>query len=150
MADTRIIICGGPRTGKTTLASELAVARGVPSTAIHSTDLIAGQWSEVSDAAAKLISARGPWIIEGVAAFRALRKWMDLDPGAALTGVKIVYLKTLGVKLNKGQLAMAKGVGTVWSEIQMRVVTRGGDAATFYEFTTAEGVLKAFNEVPHV
>ncbi|HEY0194873.1 MAG TPA: hypothetical protein VGC42_27360, partial [Kofleriaceae bacterium] len=82
-AVTRILITGGPRTGKTTLAGalevELLAQRGAgPAPAVRHTDDMIEQtkhlgkdgWSEASRLASLWLDAHGPWIIEGVAASR--------------------------------------------------------------------------------
>lgn len=121
---TRIVILGGPRTGKTTLAHHLAIA-GVPLVAtfvatgkppVRSTDdLIHLGWSEASQAAALWLDAPGPWIIEGVAVVRALRKWRDAHPGERPPVDRVIRLTTPHVALEGGQIAMMKGEHTVWS-----------------------------------
>jgi hypothetical protein len=47
---------------------------------MHTDDLIALGWSEASAAVIPWISRPGPWIIEGVAVPRALRKWFAANP----------------------------------------------------------------------
>lgn len=112
---TRIVICGGPRTGKTTLARELEVITARDPR--HTDDLVHLGWSEASQAAALWLDEPGPWIIEGVAMSRALRKWRDAHPGEPPPVDKVIRLTTPHVELTKGQAAMAKGEETVWQEI---------------------------------
>ena len=73
----RVVIAGGPNTGKTTLADKI----GRPNTQ-HTDDLIGTyDWSGVSAHVAESWMAQpGPWVIEGVATVRALRKRMELSP----------------------------------------------------------------------
>jgi adenylate kinase family enzyme len=113
---SRILICGGPRTGKTTLAAEIGPQVGG---AVHHTDdLIPLGWSEASQAAALLLEAPGPWIVEGVAAARALRKWRQAHPGERPPVDRIIYMETPHVALTPGQATMAKGVATVYGEVE--------------------------------
>lgn len=115
----RICIIGGPRTGKTTLANTM-------SNVLHTDDLI-GQfdWSGVSEFVATDWFARpGPWVIEGVAAVRALRKWL----AANTDGVpceRIIVLTEPYVELSKGQASMAKGHEKVWQEVLPQLLARG-------------------------
>lgn len=128
---TRIVILGGPKTGKTTLAGELLQAhhaqdeswRGGASgppipQVLHTDDLIHLGWSEASQYVAdRWLTEPGPWIIEGVAAVRALRKWRDQHPGERPPVDRVIRLTTPHVALVKGQAAMAKGEETVWAEV---------------------------------
>lgn len=129
---TRIVILGGPKTGKTTLAEHFSLggtwtpehgtgpgrARGPGAKAVrHTDDLISLGWSEASQAASAWFDEPGPWIIEGVAAVRALRKWRDQHPGERPPVDRVIYLTRPFVDLTPGQRSMAKGVDTVWEEI---------------------------------
>lgn len=123
---TRICITGGPRTGKTTLAEQLrngigSLSRGEGSLAgvpiQHTDDLQHLGWSEASAAAADWLDAPGPWIIEGVAVSRALRKWRDQHPDAPPPCDRVIYLSESYEALTPGQRTMAKGVATVQDEI---------------------------------
>lgn len=120
---TRIVILGGPKTGKTTLANELFEAHGWPHSVPdcdgcgmlrHTDDLIPLGWSEASQAASAWFDEPGPWIIEGVAAVRALRKWRDQHPGEPPPVDRVIYLTETFVEPTAGQRALAKGIETVW------------------------------------
>ena len=128
---SRIVICGGPRTGKTTLARKLGgeVFVGDPAevrTIRHMDDLIAETcwlgrdgWSAACrTVASEWLPAPGPWIIEGVAMARALRKWREAHPGAAPPVDRVIRLTAPYRELSKGQATMAKGEETVWREIE--------------------------------
>ena len=138
---TRICITGGPVTGKTTLARKLvldhACCRGTrfpyiddgrrPSGcqyALHTDDLIEATkhlgkdaWSEMSRLASLWLDEPGPWVIEGVAVSRALRKWHAAHPGERAPVDRVILLATPFGNRSKGQIAMAKGVETVHAEI---------------------------------
>jgi hypothetical protein len=130
----RIVICGGPRTGKTTLATSLVDAghfvgcgrRDLDILPVrHTDDLIPelqhlgkDAWSEGSRRVSEWLDAPGPWIIEGVSVCRALRKWREAHPGASPPVDKIFRLIEPHETLSKGQAAMAKGEETVWLEIE--------------------------------
>lgn len=144
----RILITGGPRTGKTTLAERLvgdsSVADwGTPPAHFggptrsqqfvrHTDDLIAqcqhlgkDAWSEASRIASTWLDEPGPWIIEGVAVSRALRKWRDAHPGERPPVDRVIYLNEPYEPLAKGQETMAKGVLTVHAEIEDWLVEHG-------------------------
>lgn len=119
----RTVIIGGPRTGKTTLALQFADDFGC---AVHHLDdlIQTHNWSEASEAASHYFDRPGPWIVEGVAAVRALRKWLARSETGKPCDV-ILTLMMPRVELTKGQSAMAKGVATVWREIAHELVARG-------------------------
>lgn len=132
---TRIVICGGPRTGKTTFAAVLAEQAQVAAVSggsveaglygVHHTDDLIEQckhlgkdaWSEASRIASTWLDEPGPWVIEGVAMARALRKWRDAHPGEPPPVDRVMRLTAPHVTLVKGQEAMAKGEEAVWQEI---------------------------------
>lgn len=123
---SRILIIGGPRTGKTTLARQLSAA------ARSTDDLIPMGWSEGSEAASHWFDEPGPWVIEGVAVVRALRKWFLRNPivdRARTTQRKpcdrIIFLRTAHERLLTGQLSMTQGHETVWGSISHTIALRG-------------------------
>jgi hypothetical protein len=118
----RIVIVGGPKTGKSTLAHHPRHFAAE----VRSTDELVGvlEWSEVSAEVATWFDEPGPWIIEGVATARALRKWLATHAEAPLDIVVVLMGKPF-VELSKGQAAMGKGVATVWNEIVIDVAKRG-------------------------
>ena len=123
----RICIIGGPRTGKTTLASSM-------SHVLHTDDLI-GQfdWSRVSEFVAQDWLARpGPWVIEGVAAVRALRKWLAAN-AEGMPCERIIVLTKPHVELSKGQASMTKGHEKVWQEVRPMLLARGVAVSTLKE-----------------
>lgn len=114
----RIAIAGGPRCGKTTLAASFGEAR-------HTDDLIGSKdWSAASAEVATWFDADDPWIIEGVAVPRALRKWLIAHPDGKPCDV-VHWLITPHVPLTKGQLGMLRGCETVWREIVGELTRRG-------------------------
>lgn len=120
---TRICITGGPRTGKTTLAEKLQcngpVNGHTGALLRHTDDLIASHdWSAASQAASEWLNDPGPWIIEGVAVSRALRKWHDQHPGEPPPVDKVIRLTVPHEPLSRGQTTMAKGEATVFAEIE--------------------------------
>jgi dephospho-CoA kinase len=124
----RIVIAGGPNTGKTTLALELARQHGINS--VRNTDQLIGLgWSEASAKAAEWMDDPGDWIIEGVVTPRALRKWMDRHAGEQLPdGIRIHVLTQPHTPQSKNQQTMTKGMFTVLQGIYGELVRRG---ATF-------------------
>ncbi len=116
----RIIIAGGPRCGKSVLSRKLGV------TPVRGTDELIGLgWSEASEAASRWFNEPGPWIAEGVAMPRALRKWLAAHPGSTKPADLVVWLGVAVVARVAGQEAMAAGCLTVWREIRPELFRRG-------------------------
>lgn len=138
MSDERVIIVGGPRCGKSTLAREFA-ARGVPVFCGDPRSLVKEpedgvtylpegmDWSEGSQFVAdEWFTQPGPWLCEGQIMARALRKWcptVDIFTGKAdLPADRIIVLRDHHplADVTPGQAAMHKAVMTVWNEIARR------------------------------
>jgi hypothetical protein len=116
----RILIAGIPRAGKTTLAG--ALVRQHDATVRHTDSLIGLGWSEASAAAAEWLSLPGPWIIEGVAVPRALRKWLASNQGKPADVVH--WLGSERVPLSPGQASMGLGCRKVWDEVLPELIGR--------------------------
>lgn len=107
----RVLIIGWPGTGKTTLAAEMGGGRSTD-------ELISLGWSGASEEASRWFDAPGPWIIEGVAIPRALRKWRERNPGKRPPVDRIIRLTKLQKELQAEAVAMGKGLDTIYAEIQ--------------------------------
>lgn len=135
----RIVITGGPRTGKTTLADSMwnnvaveagaadPTKRGLGIEIVRHTDDLIGHvdWSAASQAVSEWLNEPGPWIIEGVAVSRALRKWRDQHPGERPPADRVIYLRDAYERTTSKQDAMAKGVLTVHLEIEPWLLEHG-------------------------
>lgn len=111
----RIAIAGGPRCGKTTLATFARDQIGDRSVFTHD-DFKGFEWSAVPEAMMGATQSRERFVIEGVNVARALRKGLEVDA--------VVYLHKARVPRVKGQISMAKGVHTVfmqWRESNQHV-----------------------------
>jgi broad-specificity NMP kinase len=121
-SSARICIAGSPKCGKTTLAARLNASSGAP--VRHTDDTIDLGWSEASAEVATWMDAPGPWIIEGVAVPRALRKWMAAHRDGK--PCDIVYVLTAPYeKWSRGQEVMAKGCAAVLEDIRRALEARG-------------------------
>ncbi len=117
----RTIIIGPPKSGKTTLALSYDCEK------IHGDDFIELGWSEASQAVADLLGGKpedSTYVAEGVVMARALRKMLAGSPYRKPC-CKVVYLEVPYVELTKGQIAMGKGLLTVWNEIEPKLVELG-------------------------
>lgn len=135
----RLIIVGGPKTGKILLAEWLQDQLGdVP---IRKTDdlLPTDDWSDLSATVSTWFDEPPAWIVEGVATARALRKWLFRN-GKGLPADVVFYLPTPREQLTPAQLNMMKGVRTVWFAVRPRLAGRG---CIFIE-GTAEKCLEKF------
>jgi len=148
--DSRIIIIGGPRRGKSTIARNLRTsASAIPTYCGDPVNLVKEpedgvtylpanlSWSESSAYIAEnWLTQPGPWCCEGVAMARAVRKMVIAGKTAILDGVDIVVLiePYEGASETAGQAIMAKGVMTVWAEVadlfpQARTISTGRNSA---------------------
>lgn len=116
----RVVIVGGPRCGKTTLAGTLAV-RPVR----HTDDLVpTHEWSAASEVVATWLDKPGPWVVEGVATVRALRKWLEAHSTG--TPCDVVHLRfDPFVPLTTRQQGMLEACRTVWLQVASTLVRRG-------------------------
>jgi hypothetical protein len=140
MMTDRIIIIGGPRTGKSTLARELAGRRGWvfcgdPESKVKDLDPVSRYLPERlpfsgDDGAAAWVAKNwftmpGLWICEGHVMARALRRWLKetkpfRDEGLEMKPCDLIIVlrhQRTDLALLPGQLAMHKGVMKVWDEI---------------------------------
>ena len=117
MGGLRLVIAGGPRCGKTTYAKQFDGVR-------HSDDLITSHdWSSASHEVANWLGEPGPWVIEGVALGRSLRKALARSGDKPCD--RVVWMVRPKVELLPGQQSMLKGCLTVWAEICPELLKRG-------------------------
>jgi hypothetical protein len=143
----RVIISGGPGHGKTTLAEEMRKAMGLGHflctdtmaqaektgrshpRALYAPPSLDGDWSGLSQWVADTwLGNRGPWVLEGVAAVRALRKWHHDNWADAPPCELLIRLTQPAMPLTARQTGMADAddlrfdeLLTEWPEL-LRVV----------------------------
>lgn len=145
----RIVIIGGPRVGKTTLSELLKDEFRIPAhhTSAELESLFPADrpesWSKQSEHAAKWFDDSGDWICEGVQMARALRKWLRAHPNEPLD-VDILTLKKPFETRLKGQESMAKGVDTVFREIEKDLIRRG---ARIHKLDSPDNAIEVLNSV---
>lgn len=119
---TRILILGGPKAGKTTEARKLGERLNIKPR--HFDDLKDDhEWSEVSDLVAKELDEPGPWIKEGVAGVRGLRKWLKNHPHET-PPFEIKVLRMPKEELSSGQRAMHNQHMTILRECMLEIEKR--------------------------
>jgi hypothetical protein len=107
----RLLITGGVGSGKTTLGYQ-TVAGLKKTPLLHTDDLIDDHdWSGASQfVASNWMTMPGPWIIEGVAIPRALRKYQLANPHLPPPCDRIIVLTDQHKDLNPRQEAMSRTV----------------------------------------
>ncbi len=127
----RVVIAGGPRRGKSTIAEKLASdgrryhhgeeLKDRPEWAGLTED---EKWSAGSQLASEWLDEQGSWVCENVAMARALRKWLKRNPEGKPADV-VVHLSGEVVDTVPGQEGMATGCETVWRQIRGELALRG-------------------------
>ena len=122
----RVLVTGGPRCGKSTLALDLSThgPEGYK-VKLMATDSVKDlEWSEASLLVSTWFDMPGPWVIEGVTIPRALRKWLAAHPEGKPCD-RLIFLGKALVPLERGQISMFKGVITVLAEVLGELKDRG-------------------------
>lgn len=101
----RIAIVGGPRTGKSTLASRL---RTLGAHEIHTDDFSGLPWGLIPAEVAKECARHDRFIVEGVQVARCLRKGLEVDA--------VIVLSAPKVQRTAHQDAMAKGTEKIFRD----------------------------------
>ncbi len=111
----RVVVCGGPRAGKTAVAVRASERYSRP---VFFGDALIGNlsWSDASMEVSRWFDREGEWIIEGVVCARALRKWLARNDGRKRT-FDVVRVTDGIHDRSDAQSAKAKGEATVWDEI---------------------------------
>lgn len=113
----RVVICGWPGAGKSTFAKELGEKLGVTPKATDAVRHLG--WSECSEEVSHWFDEPGPWIVEGIAVPRALRKWHERNPDKEPPFEKFYNMRHPNpAELKQGQSTMGKGHDTVLRELE--------------------------------
>lgn len=125
----RVVVLGGPRTGKTTYATKLAKQLGahLASTGkrteapegLVSTDnwMHKSTWADLPDAVIKDLKGRDSFVLEGTQAARVLRRWLVREPESVKVD-KVLVFGQPWVARTPGQESMAKAVRTIFRDLQ--------------------------------
>lgn len=130
-ASRRIVLIGGPRAGKSTIARAYR-EQGIPTFCSDPASMVKEPedgvtylpdglaWSESSQYVAdNWLSQPAPWCVEGIATARALRKVINAGKLDTLSGIEVVVLDSAheNASPTPAQERAAKGVMTVWNGI---------------------------------
>lgn len=99
----RIVIAGGPKTGKTTLASAVTDRE-----VFHTDDFIGRPWEEIPYFVIDQVKNLTSYVIEGIQAGRALRKGLKPDV--------VIYLTEHREPLTPRQQGMGKGCEAIFHD----------------------------------
>ncbi len=122
MTYTKILVIGVPRAGKSTIATSLASELDIPLKHIDEWAKTLA-WSETSDKVAEKLETEGPWIMDGVAGVRGLRKWLERNPGKK-PDFMIIWMGEPAIKLTAAQDNMRNGTITIWKSITPELLKR--------------------------
>lgn len=112
----KIILAGGPKTGKTALSGVLSARHAIKNVK-HTDSLREGRtWDEIVQQVSHWYDEEGPWIIEGVVTPHALVSWFTRNSHGKPADVVIFLGKGLEHRSAR-QLSMAKGCLTVWNHV---------------------------------
>lgn len=144
----RIVVCGGPRTGKTTISERLQKELGIAT--LHSSAELESlfpsgvkeNWSASSEYASKWFDEESDSVLEGVRLAHALRKWLKANPGKPLDA-DIFLLRQPMVAQRDGQKSMMKAVETVFHEIEGELIRRGARVQKLKDPNNAIEVLRS-------
>lgn len=116
----RVVICGGPKTGKTTLGTKMSEDLRIP---LVSTDgYINYPWEDVPDEIIRVLESLDEFVLEGVQAARVLRRWYKReDPRID----KVYWLERPFVQLSDRQKSMGKGISTVFKDVRPHLNASG-------------------------
>lgn len=118
----KILIIGGPRSGKTTLANKLRDSLHLP--VVHFDSHIKDyEWSELSEKISEWLDDEGPWIKEGVSGVRGLRKWLRKNP-EKLPDFEIHIMNEPKVEMTPGQARMHKAHSKILQECMDEIKSR--------------------------
>lgn len=128
----RVIIVGGPRCGKSTMARQLR-AEGIPTYCGDPVSKVKEPEADVTylpedirweDQSEWIVNnwfpMPAPWCCEGIVMARAIRKGHRLGRDNLLKDVELKYTNFPFVMCTPRQIALIKGVETVWNEINAR------------------------------
>jgi hypothetical protein len=122
----RIVICGGPLVGKTTLADSTglpaycgdprSIARNPQPDVTYVPEGLT--WSGASTYVVdNWLGEPGPWVAEGIVMVRALRKWIATTDAKPCDEVWWIVPRP-GAVLTPAQRALQRGVETIWAGIR--------------------------------
>lgn len=119
----RVVICGGPRSGKSSLAAHLGERNA---DRIRHTDHLIGthRWDEAVAEVADWFNRPAPWIVEGVVSGEALGARLDAERDTKPCDLAI-FLHGSRKPLSMGQAKMAAKCLAAWESVREVLRARG-------------------------
>jgi len=114
----RIVILGGPRCGKSSLAARL---KDKP--VFHTDDLILSDLASSGAAVSQWFSNKGPWIVEGVTVTHALWSWLAVSRAKPCDCVLALWRPL--VRLTSDQRRFLGVLKEEWSGLTPELMRRG-------------------------
>jgi hypothetical protein len=131
--EQRVIVAGGPETGKSTFSEfaasklqlQLKAGDDVRAELEQEGVLAKDLWSAASRRVADWVDDPGKWLLEGVVTPRALDHWMTANPDAAIPATVVWFRDPVKQVTDPYHLTMVKGTQTIWSRVAPRLIQRG-------------------------
>lgn len=122
-SDERIIIIGGPNSGKSYYAEQISGRYSIDDVKYTDSLIETYSWEEIAEMVSNWFIAEAPWIICGMMCCRGLRYWFRYN-NLIKPCDRIIFIDRI-VDRSTRQKAMFKVMNDIWNEILPEVKRRG-------------------------